>query len=245
MISKLRAPIASSLSLLLGVASIGIQPEAHAQVGQVVSQENKFVLIAEAREEQPVTKENDTATTTRRTASATYWTPERLRKAKPLVPQTTKAVRRALSPATARRNRTRISRYGKSHMIQVRPTRSQLFRPFTRYQALTQRANVGTSPTFTSSQVVPLSANLAYRYIRVSKRFYIEPVGSDFMCSASVLGPRMILTAGRCVHRQQPGGLYTRRYLNRATSKPLRLTCYESEKGLFLCKSIKRRIPRF
>eukprot|EP00048_Salpingoeca_helianthica_P019623 m.245219 g.245219 ORF g.245219 m.245219 type:complete len:414 (+) comp35931_c0_seq1:106-1347(+) len=64
----------------------------------------------------------------------------------------------------------------------------------------------GTSNAyFSSSRLVPLSADLYYPYSAVGKLFFVvdDLTGADpgdYVCSASVIGPRLVLTAGHCVH---------------------------------------------
>jgi V8-like Glu-specific endopeptidase len=53
---------------------------------------------------------------------------------------------------------------------------------------------------FSSSQLTPLSADLAYPYRAVGKLFFTMPGGRQTHCSAAVIKPRLILTAGHCVH---------------------------------------------
>ncbi len=53
---------------------------------------------------------------------------------------------------------------------------------------------------FSSSRLVPLSADTVFPYRTVGKLFFTKPGEGDFVCSASVLRPRIVLTAGHCVH---------------------------------------------
>ena len=73
--------------------------------------------------------------------------------------------------------------------------------------------DVGTAGAyFTSSRLVPTNARLYYPYRTAGKLFFKKPGGGNFICSASVLRPRIILTAGHCVHKGSGGGngFYTR-----------------------------------
>lgn len=60
-----------------------------------------------------------------------------------------------------------------------------------------------TSPfgaRFTTSRVFPDAATLAYPYRTAGKLYFHDPrTGGNFVCSASVLRPRLIVTAGHCV----------------------------------------------
>lgn len=72
--------------------------------------------------------------------------------------------------------------------------------------------NKGTSGYhFTSSRLVPATADLAYPYRAVGKLFFTIPNQGDYVCSAAVIKSRIILTAGHCVHEGANGanGYYT------------------------------------
>ncbi len=66
---------------------------------------------------------------------------------------------------------------------------------------------VGTNKEayFSSSRLVPTSARVHYPYRTVGKLFFKKPGGGNFICSAAVLKPRLILTAGHCVHKGSGG----------------------------------------
>jgi V8-like Glu-specific endopeptidase len=53
---------------------------------------------------------------------------------------------------------------------------------------------------FSSSRLVPRSARLAYPYRTIGKLFFFVPNEGDYVCSAAVIAPRLVLTAGHCVH---------------------------------------------
>jgi V8-like Glu-specific endopeptidase len=72
--------------------------------------------------------------------------------------------------------------------------------------------NSGTAGAhFSSSRLVPLSADQSYPYRTVGKLFFTKPGIGQFVCSASVLRRRVVLTAGHCVHSGSGGsrGFYT------------------------------------
>ncbi len=53
---------------------------------------------------------------------------------------------------------------------------------------------------FTTSRVFPDTTTVAYPYRTAGKLFFHDPrTGGNFVCSASVLRPRIIVTAGHCV----------------------------------------------
>ena len=53
---------------------------------------------------------------------------------------------------------------------------------------------------FTSSRLVPVSADRTYPYTTVGKLFFNIPGEGDFYCSAAVIRNRVIATAAQCVH---------------------------------------------
>lgn len=57
---------------------------------------------------------------------------------------------------------------------------------------------------FSSSRLVPDTARLYYPYRAVGKLFF-KKGNQNFICSAAVLRPRLILTAGHCVHQGSGG----------------------------------------
>lgn len=66
--------------------------------------------------------------------------------------------------------------------------------------------NVGTQGAyFSSSRLIPTSARLTYPYRPNGKLFFTIPGRGDTHCSAAVIGPRLIATAGHCVHSGSGG----------------------------------------
>jgi len=66
-------------------------------------------------------------------------------------------------------------------------------------------ATSSTGAFFTTSRVFPDSATLSYPWRAAGKLFFHDPrTNGNFICSASVLRPRLIVTAGHCVYQAKP-----------------------------------------
>lgn len=71
-----------------------------------------------------------------------------------------------------------------------------------------RRARTGATPMdvgykrayFSSQPLVPIEADQSYPYSAVGMLFFSVPGEGDFACSAAVVSPRLVLTAGHCVH---------------------------------------------
>jgi V8-like Glu-specific endopeptidase len=96
---------------------------------------------------------------------------------------------------------------------------NRLFEPADREMAQTfqedlgsihEPANGNANNYFTSSRLVPTSADRSYPYTTVGKLFFHIPNKGDFYCSATVIRARIIATAGQCVHSGTSNpGFYT------------------------------------
>ncbi len=146
--------------------------------------------------------------------SRSYWTPRRLQNAKPLpMPKPTRGVTTQATPAVG----TPVSGRGQPPTVNIKPDfNNRLFQPpQTNFQANEQEVqpnNVGSvGAFFTSSRLIPLSADVVYPYRPVGKLFFTIPNEGDFVCSGAVLKPRIVLTAGHCVHSGSGGqsGFFT------------------------------------
>lgn len=158
-----------------------------------------------------VSKVNDTVTTN---SNNTYWTPQRLQNAKPLnLPKPTNQLTTQTVPLAG----TPVSASGQAPTINIAPDlQNKLFQPrqtnSVTNEQLVQPNNAGSARAyFTSSRLVPLSADLVYPYRAVGKLFFTIPGQGDFVCSGAVIKPRIVLTAGHCVHGGSGGqnGFFT------------------------------------
>ncbi|MUL37802.1 hypothetical protein BWI75_16065 [Gloeocapsopsis sp. AAB1 = 1H9] len=157
-----------------------------------------------------VSKVNDTVITN---SNNTYWTPQRLQNAKPLnLPKPTNQLTTQTAPLAG----TPVSVSGQAPTVNIPPDlQNKLFQPRqinSVADELVQPNNVGSvGAHFTSSRLVPLSADVVYPYRAVGKLFFTIPGQGDFVCSGAVIKPRIVLTAGHCVHSGSGGqkGFFT------------------------------------
>ncbi|PMB48697.1 hypothetical protein CEN39_22550 [Fischerella thermalis CCMEE 5201] len=153
-----------------------------------------------------LSKQNNEVTTN---STLEYWTPERLKRAK------NRDLPRSSNEILVGDTFTgpQESGSGSPPQVKVRLEQQQLFKPETEVNTdEVQPNNVGTKNAhFTSSRLVPLSADTVYPYSAAGKLFFTQPGVGDFVCSAAVLRQRLILTAGHCVHSGSGGnnGFFT------------------------------------
>jgi V8-like Glu-specific endopeptidase len=166
--------------------------------------------LADQNNPSVLSKQNDAMSNN----TTTYWTPERLRDAKeltmPLV-DPSKIQKSAVNPNA--QGGAVNGGDGQPPTINISANTQPLFKP------IIQSNDHSTSPMdsgtqneqFSSTQLVPLSADLSYPYRAVGKLFFTIPGRGDYVCSASVIKPRIIVTAGHCVHSGSGGsdGFYT------------------------------------
>jgi len=137
-------------------------------------------------------------------AAREYWTPERMRNAKPLpLPRASAAPMPLLPDETARAAAAPSrSAAGKPPSVQVTPDLQPLFEPLPDDQSGGVEAqDVGSrGAQFSSSRVFPDGATTTYPYRAIGKLFFTKPGGGDFICSAAVQRRRVVTTAGHCVH---------------------------------------------
>jgi V8-like Glu-specific endopeptidase len=138
-------------------------------------------------------------------ATAEYWNADRLASAQPMRVNTNFAAESFTAPLVT--GSPRYAGFRKPERgVQADPT--QLFDP-ARVQIDTENDiapnNAGTlNAHFSSTRLVPTTANTAYPYRTVGKLFFSDGVG-NFVCSASVISYRVVVTAGHCVHRGSGG----------------------------------------
>jgi V8-like Glu-specific endopeptidase len=161
----------------------------------------------------PLRLANDVVTTL---AAGRYWTAERLASAKPVALRTNFAaevfVERAASGAPRSSN-------GRKPQVDVTEQSQLLYRPSQAVVDLDEddeAAASGVAPQnagtlnahFTSSRVFPNAATTTYPYRTVGKLFFSDSAGNNFVCSASVISYRVVVTAGHCVHSGSAAGFY-------------------------------------
>lgn len=148
-----------------------------------------------------------------------YWTAERMAAAKPrdLAPAISEqAVADMAAEIEASFEEESASAPGAAPEGRRPSLARQLFDPasvesFEQEDAVEGNNVGGQNAHFTSSRLVPLTADTTYPYSTVGKLFFTEPGEGDFICSGSVIRHRLILTAGHCVHRGSggSGGFFT------------------------------------
>ncbi len=159
-------------------------------------------------------------------AASGYWTPERLRNAKPVSMRQAQGfnaqaqMQQPLSGAVRFEN-------GRAPSVNVAADpRNRLFEAANERGTQAAQADdgietqgVGTfGAHYTSSRLVPLSSDTVYPYRTAGKLFFTIPPGSgaddppgDYVCSAAVIKLRVVLTAGHCTHSgsRGAGGWFT------------------------------------
>jgi V8-like Glu-specific endopeptidase len=164
---------------------------------------------------------------TRKGNSLSYWTPERMRNARPMpLPKVSAgavAANAIEAAAEVEANGTPTGADGAPPRYKVPAnlvTRDADYdaaevaaaaAALEEYDAI-EGNNFGTlNGHFSSSRVFPDAATTTYPYLTVGKLFFTIPGEGNFICSGSVLRKRVILTAGHCVHsgNGNNNGFYT------------------------------------
>jgi V8-like Glu-specific endopeptidase len=128
------------------------------------------------------------------------WTPEMFKEARPLEltrdVEVTELLRLKIGETDA------IFSEGHAPILDVKPDPNDLLfegEVSPAPEALLKKP-AASAPLFTSSRLVPQSADQAYPYRTVGKLFFKKPDGNTWVCSGSVISQRLVLTAGHCVH---------------------------------------------
>lgn len=134
-----------------------------------------------------------------------YWTPERMLNAKPMpLPRVDFNSINESKLTNPLANEPSVSKDSFPPTVQIKPDMKPLYKVIT--QSLSENEtyskldNGSSNLQFSSSQLVPISADLTFPYSAVGKLFFTIPNEGNFVCSASVIDNRVVLTAGHCVH---------------------------------------------
>ncbi len=156
--------------------------------------------------------------------SVEYWTAERYKTAQPLpLPESEDSLeaieqKQEAIDSTSEDATPPVSEQGQGPTLRVRPDwQNRLFEEDRLTPEITKEdegfipdntprpSNVGTQGAyFSSSRLIPVSADRVYPYRTVGKLFFTTPEG-EFVCSGSVISRRLVLTAGHCVHSGSGG----------------------------------------
>ncbi len=158
----------------------------------------------------PLTFELSQKTTEAQAAEAlAYWTPERLANAQPMLPL---ANPKAVAPeAAAQGGGTVVSLPAKRPTVAVGADSAvRLYDPAqVKIQAeasIIEPQAVGSlGAHYTSARVNQPGLETIFPNRTVGKLFFSKRTGGDFVCSASVIRQRIVLTAGHCVHQGSGG----------------------------------------
>ena len=134
------------------------------------------------------------------TENSFYWTPERFQHA---IPKEYKADIYSVPSVKSRDKEQVFSSPGSPPTINVEPNNNKLFETSnidTGEQKREPRKR-GAFSYFTSSRALPATAaQNSYPFRATGKLFFSDINGDDFVCSASVIAFRLIITAGHCVY---------------------------------------------
>lgn len=157
------------------------------------------------------------------TAVKRYWTPERLKRAKPMeqhpkvgadgLPENAPTgagpneseSNDLLAPSVQGEGKPPVSKPGVIQQEQILPTTPSKasqgsLRNFEPDATVVPPATSSFKAFFTTGRVFPDAAVPAYPNSAIGKLFFTDPrTSEDFICSASVLRPRLVVTAGHCV----------------------------------------------
>lgn len=160
-------------------------------------------ISAFANQSNIIVKNNDNIS-----AVEAYWTPERLRTAKPLdMPKVNPQKIQKISKEQYMKDHVSggEGEDGKPPEDNITPDTHQIFKPIELPSDISKNDFGTRNEQFSSTQLVPLTADLSYPYRAVGKLFFTIPGQGNFVCSASVIKPRVVVTAGHCVHAGSGG----------------------------------------
>jgi V8-like Glu-specific endopeptidase len=150
---------------------------------------------------------------TAQTSAASFWTPERYANATPMEKALTVAPSGGMAPAASGEPEFRNGREGSGTENNM-----DLFNPADFPEALVGEDEGGVEPNnrgtfgrdYTSTRVIPKNAEKKYPWRATGRLFFNTPSGQSW-CSASVIGARIVVTAGHCVHsgNGQASGWYS------------------------------------
>lgn len=143
-------------------------------------------------------------------AARSYWTPERFRNARPMLPGGAVNNASAPSPTPDGNVVQEVARrvpgappsvpLAASMREQILPQEKPADSGVRRSGEVAPSASDGTYGFFTTSRVFPDAAAAAYPNLTVGKLFFRDPkTSTDYVCSASVVRQRIVATAGHCV----------------------------------------------
>ena len=151
---------------------------------------------------------------TNASAVQAYWTPARLASAQPKRPAVLAGslVEEMASQLTGLPE----SADGRPPSLNVRPDlTNRLYEPAEaaiESESELEPANRGTTnENFSGSRLIGAKTHTVYPYRAAGKLFFTQPGVGDFVCSASAIDNRIVVTAGHCVHSGSGGnaGFFT------------------------------------
>lgn len=163
-------------------------------------------VLAESSKPQVVSKENTS------NDAATYWTADRLQNAKPFpLPQIDPRAFNRKDAANVTSEKS-VSVEAMRPTVSVEPDNKPLFKSTATEETSTPLpADFGNkNEQFSSSGLIPMSADQTYPYTTVGRLYFYQPGKGDMYCTAAVIRKRIIVTAGHCLHsgNGQQSGFY-------------------------------------
>src|SRR5882724_6028254 len=141
------------------------------------------------------------------TAVRAFWTPARLAAAKPMELKVSAPVGTATTTFAA--TGPVVSANGAAPTSNIAPVDEFLYKvlPASAGDAeVTPMATSSFGAVFTTSRVFPDAATTTYPFRAAGKLYFHDPrTNGDFICSASTLRSRIIVTAGHCVFHPEAG----------------------------------------